>query len=189
MNTKKQLSAPFCGLSGLREIEHRGYYISIGLCGPGTISVQVCGDEMAFDTVDQAKAFIDQMIRKTRPSATCRLSAADKAAATIINGNAFNNIAPDRVYDAVRLAKRLSAFSREWNTWDYRDAVDAAGGVPAFLKDNAVCILSADGSITEWLEDCIDEYDQDEIVKDDCYTPMMNRASRLLRDLRRFYEN
>lgn len=83
----------------------------------------------------------------------------------------------DRLSAAVRLAKRINDFSREWNLWDYRDALDAAGGVAAMLEDDADLLLTGDRSIEEWLEECLEsDYD----------APTYNKINRLLRDVRRF---
>ena len=89
----------------------------------------------------------------------------------------------DRLSAAVRLAKRLNDFSREWNVWDYRAAMEESGGVAAVLEETAAALLSGDMGISEWLEECVDaqtdcgETEPDETGK---------RAMRLLRDVRVF---
>lgn len=90
----------------------------------------------------------------------------------------------DRVKKAVLLAKRLSAFAREWNTWDYRDAVDAAGGLAAVIQNDAESLLRGDRDIESWLEECIEEQEDADGLDD--YDYLEKRAARLLRDVRRF---
>lgn len=90
----------------------------------------------------------------------------------------------DRLSAAVRIAKRINDFSREWNLWDYRDALDAVGGVSAMIEGNADILLSGDHSIEEWLEECIEEQTDDNENGLDDY--LGKRAARLLRDVRRF---
>ena len=92
----------------------------------------------------------------------------------------------DRITAAVRLANRVHKFSREWNVWDYRDALDAAGGVAAMLEDDADLLLTGDRSIEEWLEECIEEQTADSENGLDDYDYMIKKADRLLRDVRRF---
>ena len=83
----------------------------------------------------------------------------------------------DRISAAVRLANRVHKFSRDWNVWDYRDALEAAGCVAAMLEEDADLLLTGDRSIEEWLEECLEsDYD----------TPTYNKINRLLRDVRAF---
>lgn len=41
--------------------EYRGYYIERNIYGHGEYSVEYCGDDVIFDTEEQAKAFIDEV--------------------------------------------------------------------------------------------------------------------------------
>ena len=41
--------------------EYRGFYIEFNFYGSGEYTVQYCGDDMWFDTLDEAKAFIDEV--------------------------------------------------------------------------------------------------------------------------------
>ena len=40
---------------------YKGYYIEHNFYGMGEYSVQFCGDDIMFDTEDEAKAFIDEV--------------------------------------------------------------------------------------------------------------------------------
>ena len=42
-------------------IEYKGYGIDVGLTYEGMISVQYCGDDLFFKTVEDAKEFIDSI--------------------------------------------------------------------------------------------------------------------------------
>lgn len=42
-------------------IEYKGYYIEVGLFYNDSITVQYCGDDLIFDTVEDAKLFIDSI--------------------------------------------------------------------------------------------------------------------------------
>lgn len=90
----------------------------------------------------------------------------------------------DRLSAAVRLAKRLNDFSREWNVWDYRAAMEEAGGVAVLLEETAVALLSGDMGIAEWLEECAEE--QEDAVGLDDYDYLGKRAKKLARDVRVF---
>ena len=106
----------------------------------------------------------------------------------IMFGFCNTEYAPDleRLSAAVRLAKRVNDFSREWNTWDYRDALDAVGGVSAMITENADLLLSGDRSIEEWLEECIEEQTADSANGLDDYDYLTKKAERLLRAVRAF---
>ena len=41
--------------------EYRGYYIERNVYGSGEYSVEYCGDDVIFDTEEQARAFIDEV--------------------------------------------------------------------------------------------------------------------------------
>ena len=41
--------------------EYRGYNIEHNIYGRGEYSVEYCGDDVIFDTEEQAKAFIDEV--------------------------------------------------------------------------------------------------------------------------------
>lgn len=40
---------------------YRGYYIEFNFYGLNEYSVQYCGDDLVFKTLDEAKAFIDEI--------------------------------------------------------------------------------------------------------------------------------
>ena len=42
-------------------MEYKGYYIEIGFYGEDEITVQYCGDDIWFNSVEEAKKFIDQI--------------------------------------------------------------------------------------------------------------------------------
>lgn len=42
-------------------IEYKGFYIDYNFYGMGEYTVQYCSDDLIFDTVDQAKEFIDSI--------------------------------------------------------------------------------------------------------------------------------
>ena len=42
-------------------MEYKGYYIEIGFYGEGEITVQYCGDDCWFSSIEEAKEFIDQI--------------------------------------------------------------------------------------------------------------------------------
>lgn len=42
-------------------MEYKGYFIEIGFYGEGEITVQYCGDDVWFKSVEEAKEFIDQI--------------------------------------------------------------------------------------------------------------------------------
>ena len=42
-------------------MSYRGYDIVFNIYGNGEYSVQFCGDDVIFDTEEQAKAFIDEV--------------------------------------------------------------------------------------------------------------------------------
>lgn len=42
-------------------IEYKGYYIEVGLFYNDSITVQYCGDDLIFDTIENAKKFIDEI--------------------------------------------------------------------------------------------------------------------------------
>lgn len=44
------------------EIEYRGYYITFNFYGRGEYTVQYCGDDVMFNTVEDAKEYIDRVI-------------------------------------------------------------------------------------------------------------------------------
>ena len=44
-------------------IEYKGYYIETNFYGDGEITVQYCGDDIYFPTIQEAKDFIDDMER------------------------------------------------------------------------------------------------------------------------------
>ena len=44
-------------------IEYKGYYIETNFYGENEISVQYCGDDVIFPTIQEAKEFIDELIR------------------------------------------------------------------------------------------------------------------------------
>lgn len=44
-------------------IEYKGYYIETNLYGENEITVQYCGDDIYFPTIQEAKDFIDDMER------------------------------------------------------------------------------------------------------------------------------
>lgn len=46
------------------EITYRDYDIAVNLYGRHECTVQYCGDDIVFDTVDEAKAFIDDLYRE-----------------------------------------------------------------------------------------------------------------------------
>lgn len=41
--------------------KYRGYYIEFNFYGLNEYSVQYCGDDLVFKTLDEAKAFIDEI--------------------------------------------------------------------------------------------------------------------------------
>lgn len=41
--------------------EYNGYYIEYNIYGRNEYSVQYCGDDVIFATIDEAKVFIDQI--------------------------------------------------------------------------------------------------------------------------------
>lgn len=43
-------------------IEYKGYYIEIGCYGGDDITVQYCGDDITFPTVQEAREFIDEVL-------------------------------------------------------------------------------------------------------------------------------
>ena len=45
----------------MESIEYKGYYIEKNFYGTGEITVQYCGDDVIFETVDEAIAFIDEV--------------------------------------------------------------------------------------------------------------------------------
>lgn len=45
------------------EIEYKGYYIDNGYVYDNLITVQYCGDDIIFKTVDEAKKFIDEITK------------------------------------------------------------------------------------------------------------------------------
>lgn len=89
-----------------------------------------------------------------------------------------------RVKKAVLLAKRLSDFAREWNTWDYRAAMEEAGGLSAMIQTDAESLLSGDLGIAEWLEECAEEQEDADGLDD--YDYLGKRAKKLARDVRVF---
>jgi hypothetical protein len=42
-------------------MEYKGYYIEIGFYGEDEITVQYCGDDIWFKSIEEAKKFIDQI--------------------------------------------------------------------------------------------------------------------------------
>ena len=42
-------------------IEYKGYYIETNLYGENEITVQYCGDDIYFPTIQEAKEFIDEL--------------------------------------------------------------------------------------------------------------------------------
>ena len=42
-------------------LEYKGYYIEPDFYGHGEFTVQYLGDDLMFDSVDEAKAFIDEV--------------------------------------------------------------------------------------------------------------------------------
>ena len=42
-------------------IEYKGYYIEFNFYGENEYSVQYCGDDVIFETVEEAKHFIDMI--------------------------------------------------------------------------------------------------------------------------------
>ena len=44
--------------------EYKGYYIEYNFYGLGEYSVQYCGDDLMFNTEEEAKAFIDSIIEE-----------------------------------------------------------------------------------------------------------------------------
>ena len=42
-------------------IEYKGYYIETNLYGENEITVQYCGDDISFPTIQEAKEFIDEL--------------------------------------------------------------------------------------------------------------------------------
>ena len=51
--------------------------------------------------------------------------------------------------------------------WDYRAAMEEAGGVAALLEETATALLSGDMSIAEWLEECKEEQTNDDLTLTD----------------------
>ena len=45
-------------------IEYKGYYIETNFYGQNEISVQYCGDDILFPTVQEAKEFIDEVVKE-----------------------------------------------------------------------------------------------------------------------------
>lgn len=45
-------------------IEYKGYYIETNFYGQDEISVQYCGDDILFPTVQEAKEFIDDIVKE-----------------------------------------------------------------------------------------------------------------------------
>lgn len=45
----------------MREIEYNGYYIAFNFYGENEYSVQYQGDDIIFNTENEAKAFIDSL--------------------------------------------------------------------------------------------------------------------------------
>lgn len=41
--------------------EYKGYYIEYNFYGEGEYTVQVCGDDVWFKTIEEAKSFIDTL--------------------------------------------------------------------------------------------------------------------------------
>ena len=46
---------------GIQNMEYKGYFIEVGFYGEGEITVQYCGDDIWFKSVEEAKEFIDQI--------------------------------------------------------------------------------------------------------------------------------
>jgi len=44
----------------IKEIEYKGYYITSGFYANGSVTVDFCGDEIYFNTMEEAKEFIDE---------------------------------------------------------------------------------------------------------------------------------
>lgn len=44
-------------------IEYKGYYIETNFYGENEISVQYCGDDIIFSTIQEAKEFIDDITK------------------------------------------------------------------------------------------------------------------------------
>ena len=83
-----------------------------------------------------------------------------------------------RTAAAVRLARRVDALAKEFNPWDYHDIVEEAGGHAQLIADNAALLLDGDASIEEWLDELIEDYEDDD---DPCAD-----LKSLLRSVRRF---
>ena len=47
----------------MNHIEYKGYYIETNFYGQDEISVQNCGDDILFPTVQEAKEFIDEIAK------------------------------------------------------------------------------------------------------------------------------
>ena len=45
-------------------IEYKGYYIETNFYGENEISVQYCGDDIIFPTIQEAKEFIDDIVKE-----------------------------------------------------------------------------------------------------------------------------
>ena len=45
-------------------IEYKGYYIETNFYGENEISVQYCGDDIIFPTIQEAKEFIDEVTKE-----------------------------------------------------------------------------------------------------------------------------
>lgn len=45
----------------IKEVEYKGYYITIGFYANGDVTVQYDGDDIYFHTVEEAKEFIDEI--------------------------------------------------------------------------------------------------------------------------------
>lgn len=111
---------------------------------------------------------------------TCALRNACPKACGVIFGFCTSDYSHDekRIAAAVRLARRVDALAEEFNPWDYNDIVEEAGGHAQLIADNAALLLDGDASIEEWLEELIEDYEDDD---DPCAD-----LKSLLRSVRRF---
>lgn len=111
---------------------------------------------------------------------TCALRNNCPKACGVIFGFCTSDYAHDekRIEAAVRLARRVDKVAEEFNPWDYSTIVEDAGGHAQLIADNAALLLDGDASIEEWLEELIDDYEDDD---DPCAD-----LKSLLRSVRRF---